>query len=1356
MSLDNQPTQPSVGERRGHQIAPLQTNFSRPTSQIVNVASPLTQRPRPSEFENGNAERVPLQPAHVKRQSSRSSLRHIFSREKPARKSPDAKLSGIEEVQDSVQQNPAEPAVPLSPSDCATPRAIVSTPTTATASMSTNSSRSKLQQKSRTKTDEDDLPPAEDVAWKPPPLFKAYPQGLKHATLAAPLLSGDSIIRLHATFKARGASLQDDDQANQPANEEPTDDNSARKKKLDKEKQKYIRALSDNIENGEWTRRVYVLATTGYILQYAGEGKHDRLPEKMLLLGPKSVAFASDAIPGKHWVLQVSQGSEEESSTNSPETSRPIFSRFGFHRSHSRRLARNLLLVFNDPDEMSSWLLAVRAQIETRGGKEYVSEKVYDEDMEGQLRTTPGMRQMVKRDPNRFSTVLLQPRQSMVFDDKDSSGGDQSRRSSYISIHRRSMVMQPTPESRSGSVSTAHTDTMSNGEDTARFYSAVGSPPLPDKSVISEAASVSSGPISPTLASPRKRQSMFLPQMANSDISEMPRAQSTVPDAQSRSTSPPAPNFSVPVFSKRFAARPDVPHVPNLPSIPGDIHRDDTSIDAVSMFSSPPQSPGREFFIAPIETREQRRPLDRRDVTKKQLRASNSEDALGNTSREPDRGRFRYSQLPEHLMMGPSPSNFPRPITGKSTVSNGTPSSTKLPTGAVNTTTRRERPSGADTPSRPSSLVMSRRKSVNGLTIGPPAAPPPNCPLPKIPSAFVETPPPSTWPDHSPPMSPVEDAEKALAAISPIISTNGDFLFHIGTLDQFLQYVRTGILPNGKKTAFPLLGNEQLRLLHVPAWKWAPNSHDQFKYSCIEQIRMNMCDPKISLSPIGVNVQEFKCKLWDGFPPLSKREWAEKNLSDPAHFDIACEYLTGTITAFSLMDHPTVRSNMRTLYNAIWDILKKAEDSLNAQRPIRRIRVQSTVNLTGMWQEFIRTKYEVMTSVAHSWVLARAEELRKPLLPLIKDHKTFLSPSGLGILAYTKWCALRGITSMADTTIWMSMQQYKGFDVSPSEVIPGLQHPHLDSLTKKYLDIAGDLERKLSAEEALKEMSAAVGDIDLIVQKLVRLDVRGPSPEHPPPQNSLSQLILQQQAQPASSPAKDKRSPEFGLAIYRTAFGRGSNAKWDDMRRKIEDHLRNSLEQAGRVRSCLKLHWFITNKIRDVEAAKQHFLTTREDPKYKDILNHKAFLVVDDWSLASYTYPSFHQDSIDNGFLPADFQGHVLAVKADHEIVTPENQHHEALKMFDGSVRLHGDLIWPDLFPRLLLHSMALEDLWLSAMAHPLKVYTGIIVPTQRDKWLTYNALQRDHLTPYFRQLKEKQPELAAKMFRLKMPFYTH
>ena len=35
-------------------------------------------------------------------------------------------------------------------------------------------------------------------------------------------------------------------------------------------------------------------------------------PEKILALSKDSVAFASDAIAGKHWVLQVSQHADDD------------------------------------------------------------------------------------------------------------------------------------------------------------------------------------------------------------------------------------------------------------------------------------------------------------------------------------------------------------------------------------------------------------------------------------------------------------------------------------------------------------------------------------------------------------------------------------------------------------------------------------------------------------------------------------------------------------------------------------------------------------------------------------------------------------------------------------------------------------------------------------------------------------------------------------------------------------------------------------------------------------------------------------------------------------------------------------
>ncbi|KAK1147960.1 hypothetical protein N8T08_000476 [Aspergillus melleus] len=740
MALENEDSPSSVGERRGQRLAPLQTNFSRPTSRPLLVTSPRTQRPRPEEYQNDEEhnERVPLQPTPVKRQSSKSGLRGLFGREKTARKAPsDAKLSGIDEVQPSAPNGEPGPSAPLSPISTSTPVAVPSS--------ATEPHRAKTPSKSRGRQSED-KPGSDDTAWKPPPLFQAFPQSIKHDTLPCPGLSVDSILRFHATSAAK----RDEDHSAQNSNKgNGTDDPTVRKKKGEKEKRKHLRTLSDTIGKTEWAQKIYVLTTSGYILQYSGGGKHDRLPEKMLQLGPKSVAFASDAIPGKHWVLQVSQSSEEQPSTNT-DTHRPLLSRFGFHRSHAKRLARSFLLVFHTPEDLSSWLLAVRAQIEARGGKKYVTERVFDDDMEHQLHSQTSARQLVRKDPNRFSQSFLQPQQSTTSDEQESTLTDQSRRSSHVSHHRRSLVMPPGPESRSESISTTHTEVTSpvSGNGQGRFYSAVPpggvpmSPPKNEKSAISTVLSALDTSASPTLSTPRKRQSLNLQQAAATETPEIPRSQSVAPDPLLRSASPPAPNFSVPSFSQRFAARDGSTR---LSRVPPSMRGNDMPVDPaeiMSTFSSPPQSPGKPpSNFGPGYGNEQQLPSH--DTPRKPLRVSNSEDSLADPQRSQDTKPHRFSRIPKNDLTAapPTTSHSSRPLSAikneaaESRINAPLP---PLPPGATEPLAQKPNRTSvlhrADSGGRPAGPPMPRRKSMPGLTVGPPSVPPPNCPLPKIPS----------------------------------------------------------------------------------------------------------------------------------------------------------------------------------------------------------------------------------------------------------------------------------------------------------------------------------------------------------------------------------------------------------------------------------------------------------------------------------------------------------------------------------------------------------------------------------------------------------------------------------------------
>ncbi|KAJ5923866.1 hypothetical protein N7466_008053 [Penicillium verhagenii] len=748
--MAQEPTPPSTsfGERRGHRLAPLNTNFApvAPASKQPQSRS----RPRPSEYPttNGSEGPVPLQ-SPVRRQSSKSSLRNLFSRDKSrAAVAPDTKLTEIEEIQPPPVP---EPEALLSP-DLMSPHT-ASTPTTLT-SPTTPRARTTLKTP-RPRPAETNPPPREQYGWKPPPLFQAYPQSIKHESLSAPAMSADSILRLQATT---GKNAATEDARNQLGQEDS-------KKKEEKER-KHLRTLSGTINKVEWNNKIYVLATAGFILQYTGEGKHDRLPEKMLQLGPKSVAFASDAIPGKHWVVQVSQNPDADSIPDTEPSKPKLSSRFGFHRSNARRLARSFLLVFDNPDSMIAWLIALRAEIESRGGPKFTMEKHSDDDAEApQLRSKSSVRQMVKKDPHRISSLFLQPqtmRSPEEDDDGDSVGGMtwQSRRSSYVSVSR-SVV-----NSRAGSASTGRTESTgpTNGNPSEGPLSHTSmSPPVqppqspqmgPGAAVLEELMRPEVDPLytrSPPTSSQGKRQSLYgspkatpIPVVSHPEPPQSNYSQSSIAETLVRSASPPAPNFSVPSFSKKFASRQGSTSISqgsfNSPpvSVAGVLHRGESTGDfSISSVSSPPQSP--TYSVASSRHTDYSEPAYMsRDGTRRTLRTSNSEDALSRVIRQtpPDHiNGNAFARMARQTASSDAspPSSRPLSLVGRPGLGIHMVSESDVLSIPPIEPTPRNRVSTVQSDHQ----NMSRRKSMPGLTLGPPAAPPPNCPLPKIPSSIA-------------------------------------------------------------------------------------------------------------------------------------------------------------------------------------------------------------------------------------------------------------------------------------------------------------------------------------------------------------------------------------------------------------------------------------------------------------------------------------------------------------------------------------------------------------------------------------------------------------------------------------------
>ncbi|KAF2101162.1 hypothetical protein NA57DRAFT_53141 [Rhizodiscina lignyota] len=205
--------------------------------------------------------------------------------------------------------------------------------------------------------------------WHPPPLFQAYPQAIKYATLHASTVSAENLQRAQGhTRKLSQLQEQFESSLDLTLDSESIANGTSRKpEKTYLTKKRYSAAA---FGGAQLASKVYVLVTSGYLLQYSGEGSSDRMPEQVLELGPDSAAFASDLIPGKHFVLEVRQAIKEEG--NEPPVPKPSRSILGRLRSQTvlpRRQANTMLLVLDSADEMVAWMKAVRRVIDDLNGR---------------------------------------------------------------------------------------------------------------------------------------------------------------------------------------------------------------------------------------------------------------------------------------------------------------------------------------------------------------------------------------------------------------------------------------------------------------------------------------------------------------------------------------------------------------------------------------------------------------------------------------------------------------------------------------------------------------------------------------------------------------------------------------------------------------------------------------------------------------------------------------------------------------------------------------------------------------------------------------------------------------------------
>ncbi|KAF3039956.1 hypothetical protein E8E12_009086 [Didymella heteroderae] len=245
-------------------------------------------------------------------------------------------------------------------------------------------------------------PPPENATdhWEPPPLFQAFPQSVKHATVKACVFPPEMLMRTQSQRRQAELIRERIDSARDLS---VIEENSTETKKLEKSHKRLISNSVLNPPTPELVNKIYILVTSGYIMQYAGDGPFDRQPEKVLKLGKDSAAFACDLIPGKHWVLQISSHAHDDGTVEMGPRS-TLLSRLRTTNAIGRKAATSFLLVLESAEEMDAWMTAVRKEIENNGGQRAKDEPIRGsasiDGSSGKQSIETSHRYLVQRDPN--------------------------------------------------------------------------------------------------------------------------------------------------------------------------------------------------------------------------------------------------------------------------------------------------------------------------------------------------------------------------------------------------------------------------------------------------------------------------------------------------------------------------------------------------------------------------------------------------------------------------------------------------------------------------------------------------------------------------------------------------------------------------------------------------------------------------------------------------------------------------------------------------------------------------------------------------------------------------------------------
>lgn len=396
----------STGPERATPPSSMRNRAQEPTStsrwrfgrSTTNLREPEARAPsstgRTPSFRRDQS--PPPSVPKLERSASKMSLFNLFSRPKVER------ARGHTEVGLAV---PMRPQTPPKPSAAASaPKSALRQNPSPPAQQSIRARSSQIFRPTSMRP----TPPSKEFGtWEPPPLFQAFPQSVKHATVQACVFAPDVLLRTQSQRRQAELLRERMDSARDLS---IISEDGAEAKKLEKTHRRLISNSILNPPTPELVNKIYILVTAGYVLQYAGDGPFDRTPEKVLKLGKDSAAFACDLIPGKHWVLQISSHAMDDGTIEAgPRNS--LLSRLRSQNATTRKAATSFLLVLESAEEMDAWMTVVRKEIDNQGGTKVRDEasrasSSTDDTRDSKSSETTSHRYLVQRDPKAPSKIV--------------------------------------------------------------------------------------------------------------------------------------------------------------------------------------------------------------------------------------------------------------------------------------------------------------------------------------------------------------------------------------------------------------------------------------------------------------------------------------------------------------------------------------------------------------------------------------------------------------------------------------------------------------------------------------------------------------------------------------------------------------------------------------------------------------------------------------------------------------------------------------------------------------------------------------------------------------------------------------